>query len=144
MTEAVQGLAALQKQLRTLATMDNGEALLKAARAAAEPVLVKARDLIPVGVDQHKTYKGRVVAPGFAKRSIRIAARLSKDRKSASASVGVEPEAFYAVQFVELGTAKMAAQPWLTPAYESTREQQLALLNRQLKVFIERPNRRRK
>lgn len=144
MSEAVQGMAQLQKQLRDMGRMNNGEALLKAARAAAEPIVAKARELIPVGVDQHKTYKGRLVAPGFAKRSIRISARLNKEKTAAIASVGVEPEAFYAVQFVELGTSKMPAQPWLQPAYAATRDEQLALLTKQLKVFIERPNRRRK
>lgn len=131
------------RQLEGLARVPPEE-LLKAAEEAALPVLQKARELIPVGVDQHRTYKGRTVAPGFAKRSIRVVARLNKDKTGASASVGVAAEAFYAVQFVELGTAKMPAQPWLRPAYQSTRQAQLSALARRMKVFIERPNRRRK
>ena len=133
----------LMRQLENLANVPPAE-LLKAAEEAALPVLQKARELIPVGVDQHRTYKGRTVAPGFAKRSIRVVTRLNKNKTGASASVGVAAEAFYAVQFVELGTAKMPAQPWLRPAYQSTREAQLSALARRMKVFIERPNRRRK
>lgn len=117
---------------------------MKAAAEAAEPIAQRARALIPVGVDAHRTYKGREVQPGFARANIRVKVTLNKDKTAASAAVGVQPEAFYAVQFVELGTSKMPAQPWLRPAYAATRQQVQALLAKNIRTLIETPVRRRK
>jgi len=144
MVPAVEGVQQLQKQLREIARLSSPEDLLRAAAEAAEPIAAKARSLIPVGVDKHRTYKGREVQPGFAKANVRVKATLSKDKKTASAAVGVQPEAFYAVQFVELGTSKMAAQPWLRPAYAATRQQQQSILAKNIRTLIEVPVRRRK
>ncbi len=144
MTQVVEGVQQLQRQLRDIARLGSPEQLLKAAAEAAEPIAQRARSLIPVGVDKHRTYKGREVQPGFAKANIRVKATFNKDKTVASAAVGVQPEAFYAVQFVELGTSKMAAQPWLRPAYAATRQQQQSILAKNIRTLIEVPVRRRK
>jgi hypothetical protein len=34
--------------------------------------------------------------------------------------LGVRPEAFYAVQFIELGTSKIPKRPWLEPAFRQS------------------------
>lgn len=46
---------------------------------------------------------------------------MSKDKQSASALLGVRKEAFYALQFFELGTAHISRKPWLTPAFYQSR-----------------------
>ena len=35
--------------------------------------------------------------------------------------VGVRPEAFYAVSFIELGTSSIPKRPWLEPAFRASR-----------------------
>lgn len=137
--DATQAVSAVKKAARI-----SPAALLKAAAEAAEPIAQRARALIPVGVDAHRTYKGREVQPGFARASIRVKTVLNKDGTAAMAMVGVAPEAFYAVQFVELGTSKMAAQPWLRPAYAAAKQQQQSVLARNIRTLIEVPARRRK
>jgi hypothetical protein len=37
--------------------------------------------------------------------------------------MGVRREAFYAVQFLEFGTAKIPKNPWLRPAFASAQSQ---------------------
>jgi hypothetical protein len=86
----------------------------------------------------HKTYKGRIVTPGFAARSIRIKSVRTRDRGVGIALLGVKPEAYYALQFVELGTSKQPARPWLTTAFDHTRSEQLDSLKASLRRSLKR------
>lgn len=108
-----------------------------AVRAGIRPAFQRAQQTIPVGLDTHRTYKGRLVAPGFSKRSLRIVTRVSADKTRVSAAIGVRREAFYAVLFTELGTSKMPARPWLRESMRSTEAQQYAALAAKLKQRIE-------
>jgi HK97 gp10 family phage protein len=130
------GTAALLRQLEELGKLEDGKALRSAVRAGMKPAMDRAKAMIPQGIDPHKTFKGRLVAPGFAKRSIRVVTKLSKDKQKASAALGVRAEAFYAVNFVELGTSKMAARPWLRPAFASTLQQQTEAMSASLRKSI--------
>lgn len=122
-TEKIIGFDALAKKLLTLSDpKEIGKVLKQVVTTAMQDTKKVAQAMIPEGIDEHKTYKGRLVAPGFAKRSIRVVARLDKKRGSAYAVLGVLSEAFYAVQFVELGTSKMRAQPWLRPAFAASKD----------------------
>src|SRR5262245_44899434 len=113
MSDAVEGLPKLLRQLRRAAELDRGKALRRGVKAGMRPAQQRARAAIPVGVDAHRTYKGRKVTPGFARRSIRVIVKVSRDKQRAEAVLGVRAEAFYAVAFVEVGTSKTPAQPWL-------------------------------
>lgn len=126
MASRLEGVARLTRQLESLGKLENGQALRSSVREAVKPAESRARALVPVGTIPHLTYRGRLVAPGFAKRSIRVEVSLSRDKQAAFADLGVRREAFYIVQFVELGTSRMPAQPWLRPAFESTISQQEA------------------
>ena len=114
------------------------KALGAAARAGIKPALDRAKATIPVGEVAHRTYKGRLVAPGFASRNVFVKVNLSRDKQAAFARLGVAREAFYAVQFVELGTSKLPKQPWLVPAFESTQDAQQAALGKSLGKAITR------
>lgn len=138
MSGALQGVAQLMRQLEELGLAANGKALRAAVRAGSQPVVKRAKQLIPEGVDAHRTYRGRLVAPGFAKRSIRMVTKLSRDKQKASAAIGVRAEAFYATQFVELGTSRQAPQPWLRPAMEQTQQEQLTAVGASLKKTIDK------
>lgn len=132
------GVPQLVAQLRALQGLEDGKAIRAAVKFAIRPAVVKARETIPVGTQPHKTYKGRIVAPGFARRSIKVATFISKDKQSATAVIGVKAEAYYATQFLELGTSKMAARPWLRPAMTATADEQLKRLSTGLSRAIAR------
>lgn len=117
---ALEGVAELTRQLDALGKLEDGKALRRSVAAGGRVVVKAAKSLIPKGVDAHRTYKGRLVAPGFASRNIRAVTTLSKDKQKATVRIGVRNEAFYAVNFVEIGTSKMAKQQWLRPAFQST------------------------
>lgn len=124
MAGGLEGAAALTKQLEALGQELRGKNLRTVVRAGAAPLLKAAKAAAPEGTEMHRTYKGRLVAPGFGKRSVRMVTKLDKTGEKASAAVGVRAEAFYMTQFVEVGTAKMAAAPWLRPAAQASQDQQ--------------------
>jgi HK97 gp10 family phage protein len=123
-TEKIEGLAALEAQLRELADPKQFATTLRASvREPLRLVLAQARANIarisPGKAELHRTYKGRLVSAGFAARSLRILVKLSPDKQAAIGVIGVLKEAYYALMFFELGTAHIPAQPWLRPALES-------------------------
>ncbi len=140
---ALEGVAALTRQLEELGKAVKGKALRSAVRAGGNAVKKVAKANIPVGKAAHKTHKGRLVAPGFSQRSVRVVTKLDRTGEKATAAIGVRSEAFYAVQFVELGTSEMPAHPWLRPAMESTRDEQQRAIGKALKKAIEREARKR-
>jgi len=77
--------------------------LSKATRKAATPTLRKMRQRIPVGTEPHKTYTGRTVSGGFAKRSLKLRVRRRIGRGSVRAVLGVLKQAFYVIQFLDRG-----------------------------------------
>lgn len=139
------GVAGLDRQLAELGKAVTGKALRAAVRAGGNVVKKAAQARIPVGSEPHKTYKKRLVAPGFAKRSVRVVTKLDKTGEKASASIGVRREAFYATQFIELGVPSrgIAPRPWLRPAMHSTQEAQQQALGAALKRAILRAAKKR-
>lgn len=126
---ALQGSADLIKKLQALGALDNGNIMLGAVRAGMKEAQKLAEQKIPVGRRMHRTYKGRVVAPGFGKRSLRIVTTRKTDSGLPAALLGVRKEAYYETQFLERGTSKMKAQPWLRSAfYNSQGAQQRAIV----------------
>lgn len=138
MANTLEGTAAAARKLRALGQGMSVPILRSAVRAGIQPAKRRAEQTIPVGLAAHRTYKGRLVAPGFSKRSIRIVTKVSPDKQTVSAALGVRREAFYAVMFTELGTAKMAARPWLRPAMAGTKADQERALAAKLKERIEK------
>lgn len=138
MAGELEGVAELTKKFQELGAAATGAALRSAARAAMKPAADRAKALIPVGTVAHRTFKGRLVAPGFARRSIRVVTKLSRDKQKVTALLGVRREAFYAVQFVELGTSKTPAEPWLRTAFESQKDPALRAIGDNMRKRIER------
>lgn len=134
------GVAELDRQLAELGAAVTGKALRAAVRAGGTVVKKAAQARIPKGSRAHKTHKGRLVAPGFSSRSVRVATRVDKTGQKASAAIGVRGEAFYAAQFVELGVPSrgIAARPWLRPAMAQTLAQQEDAVAKALRLTIER------
>lgn len=85
-----------------------------------------------------KTYKGRLVTPGFSRRSIKLAVKLLGNGTAVRVALGVAREAFYAVQFIELGTSKIAKRPWLEPSFRHSVGEVDRLLRKRLKELMDR------
>lgn len=143
MASELKGAKELTEQLVKLAGTAAPRQLVGVARAAMQPALHHARAHMPVGTQPHKTYKGRLVSPGFALASLETDAKFNKRTGSAEARLGVRQEAFYAAVFSELGTAKMAARPVLRPALEQTQGEALAIIRDELRARIDRITRQR-
>ncbi len=138
MPSKFEGFAELSSKLATLSDDQTvASVLAPAIRAALIDVKKKAAAYLPDGIDPHKTYKGRTVAPGFARRSIRVLVKKHKTGEQVAGLIGVRAEAFYALQFVELGTSKMAARPWLRPAFLQSENAQIREIAQGMKAWIE-------
>lgn len=144
----VEGTKELTEKLRELASPKEQAATLRAAvREPMRDVMRVAQSNIsrisPGKRQIHRTYKGRLVTAGFAARNLRMITRTSRDKQMAQSVLGVRKEAFYALQFFELGTAKIPRQPWLMPAFYQSRDQTLAKVGEVMKKRIERIARKR-
>ena len=138
---ALRGTAQLIAKLRDMKSLDDGKALRAAVRAGMRPALLAARAKIPISKKPHrlaKAYGSELVQPGYAQKAIRMITTVSPDKQKASALLSVRKRAFYAVNFVELGTSKMAAHAWLRPAFYSTQEAQKQALADKLKAYLEK------
>lgn len=114
------------------------KALRSALMSATLPVVKEARARAPLGKLPHKTYKGRIVSPGFLARSLGRKSRVNRDGTGVSVSIGVRNEAFYGVQFLELGTSKIPRRPWLVPSYEAKHREALDIFKARLKERIDK------
>lgn len=103
MPEQLHGLRELEAKLEKLGQKVGAKALRSAALKATTPVIRIMRNRIPKGSTWHRTYKKRIVGPGFASRSIRRISKFDKRTGTASVSIGVRAEAFYAIQFIDQG-----------------------------------------
>ena len=57
-------------------------------------------------------------------------------RRGDTLEIGAGPEGFYGY-FLERGTSKMAAQPWLVPALDAARDRAVAAIGRKIGVKID-------
>lgn len=125
---SVEGVPELLRKFDQLKAETRQKALRTPIRRAANLVAEEAAGRIPVGSRLHRTYRGALVAPGYARRSIKVVTYLNRRTGGAGAMIGVSAQAFYAVQFVELERGKSTARgrPWLRPAFDDTTDAQIA------------------
>lgn len=143
MANDLEGYAELTKKLMELSSPKEGLAALReSVRKPMRNVMKKAQASIatisPGKAASHRTYKGRLVGAGFAARSIRMVVKVGKRKDSVSALLGVRKEAFYALQFIELGTATIARRPWLVPAFESSKDESIRGIGVTMRARIEK------
>lgn len=134
----LKGFDDLSKKLSSLGKNTGGKFLRSSLMSSSLDVVKDARANVPKGRFGHKTHKGRYVAPGFASRNIARRSSISKDKRTAFVSVGVKSEAYYAVQFLELGTKHIAKQPWLTKSLKRKRSSVITKLSTLLRRKIEK------
>lgn len=137
----VDGVAALQAKLREMVSDDVVDKTLRSSmREAMKEALATAQGTVPEGLQAHRTYKGRLVAPGFLRRSLRIVARKPRPGKNISVQLGVVSEAYYGLAFVERGVPSrgIPARPWLVPAFERSVSQMTLVMTKALEKRIKR------
>lgn len=132
----------LIKQLTDLSSalgVKKSESVLKrAAKFAMTPTLKEARTTVPVGTEPHKTYRGQVVDPGFAAKNLIAVSKIDRKAQTVRGMVGPTSEAFYATQFIELGTSKIEPNPWLETAFRRTQPEVTSRFQSRIKTLIER------
>jgi HK97 gp10 family phage protein len=137
--QALKGVAELVAKLRDIKSLDDGKALRAGVRAGMRPALLAARASIPISPKPYrlaKAYGRELVQPGYAQHALRVVTTVSPDKQQATALLGVRKKAFYAVQFVERGTSRAPAHPWLRPAFYSTQEAQKQALAAKLAAYL--------
>ena len=107
-TVSLAGMAALERKFKQLAEAARGEILAKAVEEASRIMVAKAKELAPVRTGN---LRGRI-------RS----ARPRIGAYGASGGVEVGEGAFY-WKFIEWGTKKRSAKPFLRPAFEVTKRE---------------------
>ncbi len=151
MPQQLRGFRELSAALKALAPATGGSVLRTAARRAMIPVLNTAVATMPQGNPPYpqegrkavqpypkKTHKGKLTAPGFASRNMRIATSLSRDKTRVRAMVGPRSEAFYVTQFLEVGTSSHRRTPFLVPALEQNQQLVISTLRTELRKAMER------
>lgn len=131
----IEGLKELTKQLDKLSAELGAKTLRNATRAALVPTHKKIQSLAPVGKKAHKTYKGRLVAPGFLKRNIKL--KSSSRKGKITASIYAKDEAFYGM-FLALGTQHIAAKDFFFRTFANDRPRIESELVKQLKKRIDK------
>lgn len=121
----LEGVAALTKQLEALKSLDDGKAMKRCVKAGIQEVYKAARDEIPIYKYAHRlapTYGSQLVAPGFARDNLRVISTINAAKNVASGILGVRKRAFYAVSFVNHGTSKQPANPFMQRALFKARD----------------------
>lgn len=151
MADEVIGVVDLLKHLKAIENEMQPKLVAQAIRAAMVPTLKQARANAPKGDKPHRTYKGRLVAPGFLKRNIRLKKMKFKDKGRVGYSLGARGEAFYGYQFIERGfthkggfkkktgrATPIKPNPWLGKAEKATEQNLGANFRRELLRRINR------
>lgn len=96
MPEQIVGAREVVDKLRKLDRRIGNRLITSALRKSTTPTQRQMKALAPVGKSTHRTYKGRLVAPGFLRRSIKRRVRTDKRSGNKVLDFGVRKEAFYA------------------------------------------------
>lgn len=104
----LEGMEELRKQFSRLKDTAQPGVIRSGLRAATRPVIKEARARVPV-------------KSGKLKKSIRASVDRTKDRKGFVAKIGFSQEAWYG-QWVELGSSRQPARPFLRPALEAAHD----------------------
>lgn len=152
----VQGLKELEDALLEIGNAASGKALFASLMAAGMPIQKEAQALAPKSDHAYYRYsKGgrklgggavsaksrRLVQPGTLRKSIRRK-RLKSDAGESGAQISISWRgiAFYG-DFYERGTSKIAAKPFLRPAFDAKKDEALTIFKDKLAANIEKQRR---
>ena len=107
-----------------------------AAQAGAEVFYQEVKQRVPMSAKPHKSGK-KTYNPGTLRRAVyqAFAERESGDGKAMYRISWNKTHAFYG-RFIEFGTSKMAAKPFLRPAYDAARARALQAVQERMAVEV--------
>jgi len=122
-TKNLTGFAELAKALRELGPRVGRKHLRAATSKGAARIRKKARELAPVDTGEMRKdiQQKREKTSGDHIASYSVYTRSGKRSRLSGKARNVDKDSFY-WKFIEFGTAKMGAQPFMVPAYESEKE----------------------
>jgi HK97 gp10 family phage protein len=134
----VRGLDVLKARFATLKAETAAEVVAQAARKAFEPVLAAARSGAPVDTGLLRdSLKLQVVRPKGGGAVVQVGLKVTSGPGSQKPGRKALPPS-RRWHFVEFGTRKMAAHPFLRPALESNAQAVLDILRGELAKGIAR------
>lgn len=116
MASNVIGMAELSLKLNKISAAVAKKHLRSAAMYATAPTVKAMKAAAPRGTKAHRTWKGRLVAPGFLSRSVKRVVKFKDGRMSLK--IGVRGEAFYGVTFLDEGTKETSGKHWFKSRFE--------------------------
>lgn len=138
----VHGLKEMEDALKEIGNAAAGKTLFSALMAAGMPIQKEAQANAPKSTEPHYKYqkgKAKVQVPsGTLKKSIGRK-RLKSSQVETGAEIGISwrGRAFYG-RFLEFGTSKMAAKPFLRPAFDAKKDESLTIFKDKLAENIEK------
>lgn len=137
-TVKVEGLADLEKRLQTL-SLDMQNKIARAATAAGATVIKKAA-ILKAPRDTGNLAKNIIakrLPTGEAEYTSEHIVTVRKGKRTAKQKATGVRDAFYG-QFVEYGTVKMAARPFLRPAFDSTKTQAVGAMKSRIEARLKK------
>lgn len=115
----IEGLAELQAELLQLPDKVGNRVLQSALTSAALPIMKNAQDRVPIAHQAYKLHWGGIANPGWLRQHIiRKKVRSSKNSAEVIITIKDQRDAYF-WRFIEFGTSKMTAQPFMRPAFEA-------------------------
>lgn len=145
------GLDEVRRALRRLPKEMRRRELNRAIRAGGRPILALAQTLAPIGEANFiRQQRGKTVAHLRGTLQSSIAMRSEKKSRlldAARIKIGVlwdnrDPNSAWYWRFVEFGTSKMPARPFLVPAFEALKLTALGNIVKELRKGLDRQTRR--
>lgn len=97
----VSGFKELERKLNEIDEQTSRRVVSRATSQAVTRMVAQMRQRAPVGTVAHRTYKKRLVPPGFGRKSIRKSTKFNKRTGLVETRIGVRREAFYLIQFYD-------------------------------------------
>ncbi|MBS0344763.1 MAG: HK97 gp10 family phage protein [Proteobacteria bacterium] len=137
-TLKIEGLSDLGKRLQTLSADMQGK-VARAATAAGAVVIKNAA--IQKAPEDTGNLKKNIIAKRLPKSETSLTSEhivtVRKGKKTAKQKAAGIRDAYYGV-FVEFGTAKMTAQPFLRPAFDQNKEKAVDAMKNRLEARIKK------
>lgn len=125
----VEGLRELDRQLSSLSASVGSKVLRGALMDSATPLVKEMKERVPVANGNLKRTIG--------KRSS-VNRRGERNQATAVVSVGAVRKGSWKAHFVEFGTSRNRAQPFIRPALDATQDKVLSRFKERLKKRIEK------
>jgi len=131
------GGAELARALNAVSLTVRRRALYGALKAAAAPMRDRMEQLAPRGPVAPHIQDSIVIAAERRVGSVAGGRWQAVDEFQAAVAVGPNAKYFYGL-FLEYGTVKQSAQPFMRPAFDSTGGEALKILKQELWALMER------